>query len=144
MRNKEGEDAELEFPADIKTPTQREEIFRILRCAGEPLSAVDIYNRLLREREPETVNFAISTVYRALTVFEEKGYVVKSSLSGSDMAYFEWRLGQHRHYAVCLKCHKLIPLKHCPFEHAPIDAAEDFTVTGHKLELYGYCRECGN
>lgn len=141
-RHKERGVGEPEFPADMKKTKQRAEIFRILKCAGEPLSAVDIYNRLLREGEAETVNYAISTVYRALQAFEEKGYVVKSTLSGSDMAYFEWCLGQHRHYAVCLKCHKMIPLKHCPFEHASIDAAEDFTVTGHKLELYGYCREC--
>lgn len=131
---------ELQFPADIRKTKQREEVFRILAAAPEPVSAVDIYNRLLGEAGDE--NYAISTVYRALAVFEEKGYVVKASLSGSDMSYYEWRQGQHRHYAVCLKCHKFIPLKKCPFENAEIDAAEDFTITGHKVELYGYCKGC--
>lgn len=128
------------FPPDMKKTRQREEIFRILAEASEPVSAVDIYNHLLKRIEG--ANFAISTVYRALTAFEEKGYVTKSTLLGEDMSYYEWNQGQHKHYAVCLKCHKLIPLKSCPFEHAKIEPQEEFTITGHKLELYGYCREC--
>lgn len=130
----------LNFPPDMKKTRQREEIFRILAEAAEPISAVDIYNRLLKTMEG--ANFAISTVYRALTAFEEKGYVTKSSLLGEDMSYYEWNQGQHKHYAVCLKCHKLIPLKSCPFEHAKIEPQEDFAITGHKLELYGYCKGC--
>lgn len=139
MRNHGGHE-EGKFPADIKKTKQREEIFRILTSAPKPMSAVDIYNCLLKTM-PDT-GFAISTVYRSLAVFEEKGYVAKTSLVGSDMSYYEWCQGQHRHYAVCLKCHKLIPLRDCPFEHMELDAAEDFTVTGHKLELYGYCKGC--
>lgn len=130
----------INFPSDMKKTRQREEIFRILAEATEPISAVDIYNSLLKTMEG--TNFAISTVYRALTAFEEKGYVTKSTLLGEDMSYYEWNQGQHKHYAVCLKCHKLIPLKSCPFEHAKIDPQEEFTITGHKLELYGYCKGC--
>lgn len=131
----------LQFPVNIKKTKQREEIFKILSEASEPMSAVDIYQCLIKFTGD--MNYAISTVYRALAVFEEKGYVTKSTLMGQDMAYYEWCQGQHKHYAVCLQCHRLIPLKNCPFEHAQIDPAEeDFTITGHKLELYGYCKEC--
>lgn len=134
--------AELQFPPNIKKTKQRAEIFRILAAAREPMSAVDIYKQLQSDMGKE--NYAISTVYRVLGVFEEKGYVVKASLTGSEMAYYEWRQGQHRHYAVCLKCHKLVPLAACPLEHKGMQAGvQDFTVTGHKLELYGYCKECG-
>lgn len=46
-------------------------------------------------------------------------------------------------YAVCLECHRRIPLQNCPFAHIHLEKdAGDFTVTGHKLELYGYCSEC--
>jgi Fe2+/Zn2+ uptake regulation proteins len=132
---------ELQFPADIRKTKQREEVYRILASAAGPVSAAEIYCQLLQE---EKGNFAISTIYRALAVFEEKGYVVKTSLTGCEMSYYEWRRERHRHYAVCLKCHKRIPLKGCPFEAAHMDACEDFMVTGHKLELYGYCKGCGS
>ncbi|TCL54254.1 Fur family ferric uptake regulator [Kineothrix alysoides] len=132
---------DLAFPQEIKKTKQREEIFRILSEETEPVSAVDIYNRLAQTCGNS--NFAISTVYRALGIFEEKGYVSKSTLMGGDMAYYEWNYGTHKHYAICLKCHKLIALKKCPFEHMKIETENDnFMITGHKLELYGYCKEC--
>lgn len=137
----ERESGGMHFPSDMKKTRQREEIFRILTEASEPLSAVEIHHRLIKTMESS--NFAISTVYRALMAFEEKGYVTKSTLTGQDMSYYEWSKGQHKHYAICLKCRKLIPLKSCPFEHANLEPYEDdFTITGHKLELYGYCRKC--
>lgn len=135
------EDKKLVFPREIKKTKQREEIFKILSEETMPISAVDIYHRLMQKGGK--TNYAISTVYRALGAFEEKGYVTKSTLMVGDMAHYEWNYGVHRHYAICLQCHKLIPLKKCPFEHAKIEMDNDsFTITGHKLELYGCCKEC--
>ena len=108
------------WPEGIKWTKQRKDIFEVLKGAKKPLSALDI--------------------------FEEKELVEKSVLLGSDTAVYELVDGHHKHYAVCLSCHKLVPLKHCPFEHVAHEAMEsddgDFVVTGHKLELYGYCKEC--
>ena len=68
---------------------------------------------------------------------------MKSTLMDGEMAYYEWSRGSHKHYAVCLRCHKMIPLKSCPFEHAKTYPVEDgFCITGHKLELYGFCKSC--
>lgn len=132
---------DMEFPTDMKKTKQRESIYRILIQKTEPVSAADLYNSLIRTVKDG--NLSISTVYRALSAFEEKGHVIKSIPMGEDTAYYEWNRGKHRHYAVCLRCHKLIPLKSCPFEHIKIEAdAGNFTVTGHKLELYGYCSAC--
>lgn len=130
-----------EFPADMKKTKQREIIFRTLTRESGAVSVAEIYDSLARTMG--CGKLAVSTVYRALSAFEARGYVTKSTLMGEDTAYYEWNKGTHRHYAVCLNCHKLIPLRSCPFEHAGLEAdAEDFTVTGHKLELYGYCSGC--
>ena len=151
-------EAKVEFPSNIKRTRQREEIFKILSQASEPMSAQDIYQQLLQIigtagdwGEACGGSLALSTVYRALSAFEEKGYVHKSTLLGEDMSYYEWATGQHKHYAVCLSCHRLIPLKACPFEHSDGHSREqnqiqlkeeDFMMTGHRLELYGYCGSC--
>ena len=56
---------------------------------------------------------------------------------------YEWKKGGHTHYAICLGCHKKVALQACPFEHLHMDTdTGDFVVTGHKLELYGYCGDC--
>lgn len=134
------------WPEGMKWTKQRKDIFEVLKGAKKPVSAHDIYQEILKLNEVDASNFAISTVYRSLAVFEEKGLVEKSVLLGSDTAVYELADGQHKHYAVCLSCHKLVPLKHCPFEHVEHDHMEsedgEFVVTGHKLELYGYCKEC--
>lgn len=134
------------WPEGIKWTKQRKDIYEVLKSATKPLSAHDIYQEILKISEVDASSYAISTVYRGLTVFEEKGLVEKSVLLGSDTAVYELADGHHKHYAVCLSCHKLVPLKHCPFEHIEHDHMEseegDFVVTGHKLELYGYCKEC--
>lgn len=136
----------IKWPDGIKWTKQRKDIFEVLRLATKPLSAHDIYQEILKDTAIDKSNFAISTVYRSLAIFEEKGLVEKSILLGSDTAVYELTEGKHKHYAVCLSCHKLVPLKHCPFEHVKHDHMEsedgDFVVTGHKLELYGYCKEC--
>lgn len=127
------------FPQDIKKTKQREEIFQIITSSKGPVSATEIYSKLLQTTEDTAL--AISTIYRALSVFEEKGYVTKSFLTGKDMAYYEWNDGMHRHYAICLSCHKLLPLNCCPIKNPELQAT-NFTVTGHKFELYGYCKSC--
>lgn len=134
------------WPEGIKWTKQRKDIFEVLKGAKKPLSAHDIYQEILKDVTVDASTFAISTVYRSLAIFEEKGLIEKSMLMGSDTAVYELVDGHHKHYAVCLSCHKLVPLKHCPFEHVAHDHMEsedgEFVVTGHKLELYGYCKEC--
>lgn len=123
----------------LKKTKQRERVFRILTEADGPVSAADIYQKLLRQEEGCAC--AISTVYRILQAFEEKHLVSRTTLPDSDTAVYEWKQESHCHYAVCLKCHKRIPLKECPF-HSEFGMEETFQVTGHKVEVYGYCGSC--
>lgn len=130
-----------DYPGKIKWTKQRKEVYHILLAAKEPMSATQIYGRLLQDKT-ETVH-AISTVYRILSTFEEQGFVEAGTFPGDGTTRYEWKRDGHRHYAVCLKCHKRVALHACPFEHLSLEAdAEDFVVTGHKLELYGYCKDC--
>ncbi len=138
----------IAFPSEIKRTRQREEIFHILSEASEPMSAQEIYLAMMKTMEQN--NFAVSTVYRVLSAFEEKGYVEKTTLMGEDTCYYEWIKEGHRHYAVCLECRRRIPLKTCPFgdhmlkEKDMEPDEEGFLVEGHRLEIYGYCRNCRN
>lgn len=135
------EKGKIEYPGGIKWTKQRKCVYRILYYANEPLNAVQIYKRIGREEEND---YAVSTIYRILAVFEERGLINKTTWLGDGTVVYELDRGEHTHYAVCLECHKRIPLSDCPFAHMHLNAgAEDFTVTGHKLELYGYCSECG-
>ena len=128
------------YPEGIKWTRQRKRVFDVLKEQQEPLSPVQVYQ--LVESDNEEI-YAPSTIYRILSTFEEKGLVTKSSFMDDGQVVYELNRGEHTHYAVCLECHKRIPLAHCPFAHLHMEGeAGDFRITGHKLELYGYCRDC--
>lgn len=149
----------MEYPKGIKWTKQRKCVYQILSEAKEPLSAHQIYHQALQMVPEDT--YALSTVYRILAAFEENGLVNSTTWMGEDTVVYELEKGEHKHFAVCLECHKRIPLQSCPFSmghehedceqedcdhdhHHEKDAAlKDFTVTGHKIELYGYCSDCG-
>lgn len=160
---------ELSYPQGLKWTKQRKCVYRVLWETVEPLSAIQIYQRIssiCRDNKGSGVNtvsrdsvdsrssrdisgdrdsgeYAVSTVYRILAAFEEKGLVEKSTWMEDGTAVYSLNRGGHTHYAVCLKCRSRIPLQNCPFSHIHLEEGmEDFTVTGHKLELYGYCRDC--
>lgn len=129
------------YPAGIKWTKQRKDVYDVLLKAREPLSASKIYSQIVREDNGEC--YAVSTIYRILNNFEENGLVNRDAWMGDGTVVYELNRAEHTHYAVCLRCHKRIPLQSCPFAHMHLNTeAGDFTVTGHRLELYGYCNEC--
>ena len=131
----------ITYPKGIKWTKQRKCVYQVLLEAKEPLSAVQIYNRV--EKDESDASYAVSTIYRILAAFEEKGMVNRTNWLGDGTAVYELNRGGHTHYAVCLDCHKRIQLSSCPFAQVQLEQETgDFIVTGHKLELYGYCREC--
>lgn len=132
---------ETRWPQGLKKTRQREDVYRVLKEANEPLTAMEIYRQVMEHTTDS--NYAISTIYRCLSAFDEYHLLEKSTLMGEDMAVYELKGEHHTHYAICLTCRKKIQLHQCPMESIHLDArVEDFQVTGHKLELYGYCKAC--
>ena len=132
-----------EYPQGIKWTKQRKDVYNILCDGKEPLSAQQIYNMIVAQEGEET--YAPSTIYRILNAFEEHGLVTKTTWMDDATVVYELNRGGHTHYAMCLSCHKRVPLPTCPFAHVHFpEAGDDFQITRHKLELYGYCKECKN
>ncbi len=132
---------DIQFPQGIKWTKQRKNVYRVLWDSSEPLSAVQIF-RLVMSRT-QGGDYALSTVYRILAAFDAVGLTEKTTLMEDGTAVYALKRGEHTHYAVCLGCHRRIPLSRCPFADMSIgNDCEGFVVTGHKLEVYGYCSEC--
>ncbi len=115
----------------LKITRRRSDIVNILVNAAVPMCAEEIYEK--------TEGMSLSTVYRTLEVLCECGVVKKENILDGDKMHYELTDGKHRHYAVCLECGRLTHIDVCPVHDASVSG---FTVTGHKLELYGYCRDC--
>ena len=115
----------------LKCTAQRRQVIDILNKADAPLTAENIYEK--------STNISLSTVYRITEKLAEKGIVTKNTIRDSDKYYYAMADNKHRHYAICLGCGGMKYVDICPVHDLKID---DFTVTGHKLEIYGYCDKC--
>ena len=132
-------DIQNSFPAGIKRTRQRESVLSILKNSHEPLSAADICSEM--EKKGDTA--WMSTVYRVLELFVKHNIVIKTNVTNHEMAMYELNRFQHKHYAVCVNCHKIISMNNCPMDKfIPELGDKDFIVTGHNLEVYGYCKDC--
>lgn len=119
MEEHKCEHNDISYPKGLKWTKQRKCVYQVLEEATEPLSAVQIYNRI--ERDHEGSDYAVSTIYRILATFEEHGMVEKTTFMGDGTVVYELNRGEHTHYAVCLECHKRIPLPSCPFAHVHLE-----------------------
>ena len=129
----------LLWPEGLKKTKSREKVLCVLQQAKKPISATEIYKVLGQEEE----GVWLSTVYRTLDCFVEKGMVLKTTVLDNEMALYEINHYGHRHYAVCLECHKVVAMDNCPLEKfVPHLDESDFDVMGHKIEMYGYCKNC--
>ncbi|WP_411676123.1 Fur family transcriptional regulator [Caproicibacter sp.] len=123
----------------LKNTRQRREIIGILEQSGRPVSAEGIFFGL--REQGETVS--LSTVYRVLELLVEKKAVRRLNTVEECGTLFELN-DKHRHYLVCLGCHRMFPLDDCPLKSYEKELTDKtgFDVTGHSLEIYGYCRDC--
>ena len=87
------------WPEGIKKTKQREAIWSVLTTTDKPITALEIAERL-----GDGSTTWMSTIYRTLELLETKGIVTRTTLMGSDMAYYEITPHTHRHYAVCTSC----------------------------------------
>lgn len=117
----------------IKRTNQRMKVLNLLYNSKTPLTAEEIHLSLCDN------SISLSTVYRTLELFSEKNVVVKSSILDSDKYYYELLNEKHQHHVICLNCKKMCYIDICPIHNLKVN---DFEVTGHKLEVYGYCKAC--
>ncbi|HEX3018132.1 MAG TPA: transcriptional repressor [Caproicibacter sp.] len=124
----------------LKSTRRRGDVLQILEASSSPVTAEKIFLEL----KEKNINISLSTVYRILDVLVEKEIVLKMNSTENDSAMFELNRRIHRHYLVCLGCRKMIPVENCPLNglEKRLEQETGFQVTGHSLEIYGYCSDC--
>jgi Fur family transcriptional regulator, ferric uptake regulator len=124
---------------NIKKTKQRTILLEILEEVNAPLTASQIHE-LYRQKDPCAW---LSTTYRTLEMFTRHSIINKFISQENSTALYELNRHEHRHYAVCKDCHKMWDIDECPMRDVKVDTKDgDFHVTGHSLEVYGYCSNC--
>lgn len=132
-------ESQSHWPSGLKKTKPRELVLSILKTADKPLSASDIYANIVEMH----FTISLSTIYRILELLAKKNIVIKTTIMDNSISVYELNHYQHKHYAVCMNCHKVLAMNNCPMERfIPNLEDNDFHVMGHKVEVYGYCKEC--
>ena len=124
----------------IKNTKQRSVILDILKNSEESLTAEEMF--LLAKDIDETIS--LSTIYRTLTLFVEKNLLIKMSSIEENLAKYSLNKADHAHYLICLGCKEKIEINYCPLSvyEEKLEVTYKFEITGHKLEIFGYCQKC--
>jgi Fur family transcriptional regulator, ferric uptake regulator len=123
----------------LKSTAQRDTIAKVFLTIHRHISVEELYQEVKR-RNPR---IGYATVYRTLKLLTECGLAVERHFRDGEARYESGQKGHHDHL-ICEACGKIIE-----FEEPRIEAMQEevarrlsFRLTGHKMELYGLCRDC--
>lgn len=124
----------------LKKTRHRLAVIRLLKSLEAPVTAEDIYFKL----KEKSSTISLSTVYRTLDCLVNNEIVTKLDFSIENKALFEFNRPGHRHYLVCMKCSRVRTFDYCVLSEyeKELAAKTDYSIVGHKLDIYGYCPEC--
>jgi Fur family transcriptional regulator, ferric uptake regulator len=124
----------------LKATRQRDEVVRALEEAGAHVTVAELYERL-RRKNPR---IGYATVYRTLRLLSETGWAAARRFEDGTSRFERREAGKHHDHLICLGCGKIQEFEDGRLEalQERIARREGFRVREHKLELYGYCRDC--
>jgi Fur family transcriptional regulator, ferric uptake regulator len=125
---------------NLKYTKQREIILDALRDLKVPVTVEKLDDYCRQHKHP--IN--LSTIYRTIDSLSQVNLIHKTYNSITQTTMIELVAPTHKHYLVCVECHKMIPIKMCPM-HSILDSIEadyDFVVASHQLEISGLCSAC--
>lgn len=123
----------------LKSTAQRDTIAKVFLETQRHISVEELYNEV-RRRNPR---IGYATVYRTMKLLKECGVAAERHFRDGEARY-ESAQKRHHDHLICESCGKIVE-----FEEPRIEALQEgvakrmgFRFTGHKMELYGRCRDC--
>lgn len=125
----------------LKLTKQRENICEVFFAQVGHRRAEEI----LFEARRLDARVSLATVYRTLKLLQEYGFA-KSHNFQDGQALFEPSLDDHHHHdhLICTSCGQIVEFVNSKIEKLQtlVANAHGFSVTSHKMELYGLCPLC--
>ena len=119
---------------------QRRRIAEVIFISKGHLSVEDI-QALLRERK---ISASIASIYRTLDVLIKSGLVVQHRFGKRFKRFEALREDKHHDHLICTNCNRVLEFKNDAIEKLQFQVAKkhNFTITTHKLDIYGLCSKC--
>ncbi len=124
----------------LKTTRQRDLIVDTFFSESGHLSVDELLARVTA-RDP---TIGAATVYRTMKILTDAGLASARHFEGGQTRY-EAAIDRHHHdHLICTSCGNILEFENERIEslQESVAAEHGFTVTHHKLELYGLCKPC--
>ncbi len=126
----------------FKSTRQRDIIATEFLKTGEHVTAEDLYKKINRKHK----DIGLTTVYRTLKLLKKSGLATESIFADNLTRYEPLSEDDHHDHLVCLDCGSITEFENSKIERLQEKIADEFGfhTLSHKMDLYGYCRECKN
>jgi Fur family ferric uptake transcriptional regulator len=124
----------------LRNTQQREIILDEFLSADRHITVDELFN-VIKEKNPE---IGYATVHRNLSLLCQSGLADEIKIGNQKTRYEPNFEREHHDHLVCMKCGRFIEVNDTKIEKLQDKLAEanDFMPVRHKLEIYGYCKEC--
>ncbi|MBI5196455.1 MAG: transcriptional repressor [Nitrospirae bacterium] len=124
----------------FKATRQRDLIAtEFLKTAGH-ITAEDLYKKISRRHK----EIGFTTVYRTLKLLSKSGLATERVFADNLTRYEPVSAGEHHDHLICMGCGGITEFEDIQIEKLQDAIASElgFTIITHKMEIYGYCKEC--
>ncbi len=124
----------------LRNTPEREVIVREVFSTHDHFDVDTLYLRLRNKKK----NISKASVYRTISLLIKSGLVKEVFFEDGHMHYEHVYGRDHHCHFRCISCKKIIEFMEEEIIdiHRKFSKSSEFEVTGHRLELFGYCRDC--
>ncbi|MBI3752673.1 MAG: transcriptional repressor [Deltaproteobacteria bacterium] len=126
----------------LKSTTQRDDIIDVFFKTSTHINLEELLKKV-RRKNPK---IGYATVYRTMKLLTECGIAMERQFGDGQTRYEHIPDDSHHDHCICVRCGRIMEFENQKIEHLQKEIADklNFTVTNHKLELYGFCSKCGS
>jgi len=124
----------------MRATPERQAILAEVFAEHEHFDVEELIMRLRRKGQ----RLSRASVYRTLSLLVESGLVQAVYFEDGHMHYEHVYGHDHHCHLRCLGCRRIIEFRNGLVEEteARLGRMHDFVITGHRLEVFGYCADC--
>ena len=123
-----------------KVTPQRVAVLRAIANTREHLTPLALYGKV-RQEQP---GIGLVTVYRTLNILGELGLICEVKPSGENTRSYVVSPLEHHGHLICTECGRVFDFTGCNLDDLEqrLSGETGFTIEDHRLEFFGYCRDC--
>ena len=124
---------------DFRITPQRLAVLKVLAASDGHPSVERIYE-MVRAQFPTT---SIATIYKTVALLKQENEVLEISFPDGSNRYDGHKPYPHPHL-ICTRCKKIIDPDLSSLEDLAKEVTEEtgFRITTHRVDFFGFCREC--